>query len=114
MDNISIKSKSVVELLELFKEDMNKLDGLNEKIKTTTSNIKSTWEGNASDATLEQVKKFDNLFGEISNQNEKYVEFLNSVIEKYTDIDNSDINYVNTHVNSYDTSYVGANRNKND
>ena len=113
MGNISIESKSVVELLELFKEDMDKLNNLNGKIKSTTANIKNTWEGNASSATLEQVKKFDNLFEEIDNQNRKYVDFVNLVIEKYTDIDNSDINYVNSHVNAFDTSYVGANRNNN-
>ena len=110
MGNISVESKSVVELLELFKEDMNKLDNLNSKIKTTTANIKNSWQGNASSATFEQVKKFDNLFAEINEQNKKYVDFANLVIEKYTDIDNSDIDFVDSHINSYDVSYVGKER----
>ena len=106
-DGITVQSASVSELLAQFQGEMGKLDQLLSKIDTETSNAKAIWEGDASDATLSQIEKFKQVFEAIKEQNEKYVGFLNSVIEKYTDEDTYEKTFVNENNNAFDTEYIG-------
>ena len=107
MSDITVQSASVSSLLSEFQSEMGKLDALLNKLDSETSSAKSIWEGNASDATISEIEKFKNVFDSIKEQNEKYVSFLNSVIEKYTDEDTEEKTFVSTNDNVFDTNYSG-------
>ena len=107
MSDITVQSASVSSLLSEFQGEMGKLDALLNKIDKETSEAKAIWEGDASDATISAIEKFKDVFESIKEQNEKYVEFLNSVIEKYTDEDTQEKTFVTTNDNVFDTNYNG-------
>lgn len=107
MSDITVQSASVSSLLSEFQGEMGKLDTLLNKIDKETSEAKSIWEGDASDATISAIEKFKDVFDTIKEQNEKYVTFLNSVIEKYTDEDTEEKTFVSTNDNVFDTNYIG-------
>ncbi len=94
MSNITVESQTIVELLESFKKEMTNLDNLMSKINTKTDDISKSWEGTVSDTVLTSIRNFKTTFDNISTQNTKYVEFMNSVIEKYTDEDYSEKSFV--------------------
>ena len=94
MGNITVESQTIVELLESFKGEMTNLDNLMDKIDGKTDSISKSWEGNVSETILTSVRNFKTDFDNIRAQNEKYVSFLNGVIEKYTDEDDSNRSFV--------------------
>ena len=102
MDKIKFQSDSVTELISEFKKQMDKMDNLSNKLKEETTNMKSVWEGIASDDVLSKIDEFKKVFDEVKTQNEKYVNSLNIIIEKYSEEENSNIDAVNNNVDSYD------------
>lgn len=109
-DRISIDSIPVVNLLELFKGEMNKLDDLVDKLDTETKDIKKTWQGKASDYTLANIEKFKFVFDKIKKENEKYIRFVDSTVEKYKAIDASQQKFMETRKTAFDTSFYGGNQ----
>ena len=107
MSNISLDSVSVGTLLELFKGEMKKLDNLVNKLDLETNEIKKTWQGNASDRTLEKIEKFKIVFEDIKRKNEKYINFVDYAVTKYKDLDTSKINFVDRNIGAFDTSFYG-------
>ncbi len=101
MADISITSESLASNLSSFKAEMDKMTTLLSEIETATTNAKASWEGNASDIVMGQIETFQAVFSEIQAQNQKYEEFINSVIDKYTEADNSGISSVESNINSY-------------
>lgn len=100
-DGISITSESLASNLSSFQAEMGKMDTLLSEIETATSNAKSSWEGNVSDMVMGQIEAFQAVFSEIKAQNEKYEQFINSVIDNYTESDNNSISSVESNINSY-------------
>lgn len=104
---ISVETKTVASLLEEFKKEMTNLDALLNKVSTQTSEIKEYWEGNASDETLSRIESYKTTFDSIREQNVKYADFVNSIIEKYTDIDKDEKEFVDSNVTAFETDYYG-------
>lgn len=104
---ISVETKTVATLLEEFKQEMSNLDGLLSRVSSQTEEMKSFWEGNASDETLSRIESYKTIFDSIRDQNKKYSDFVNSVIEKYTDIDKSEKDFVESNVTAFETDYYG-------
>ena len=100
-ENINITAESLTSNLSSFQAEMAKMTALLGEIETATSTIKGKWEGAASEYVLSKVEQFQKVFTDVNAQNEKYVNFMNSVIDKYTTADNSGINSVESHVGSY-------------
>ena len=86
---------------------MANLDSLLNKIGNETQNIKTSWEGNASDETISRIESYKKVFDEIRAQNAKYSQFLDSVIEKYVDVEKEEQEFVDTNLTSFNTSYYG-------
>ena len=107
MDNILVESSSITAQLEAFKGEMNKLDSLFAKMDEELSSTKNMWEGNASETTLAEISKLKALFDSIQEKNTKYTEFLNVVIEKYTDLDDSNIETVESNQKAFNTDLKG-------
>ena len=107
MSNISLDSVSVGTLLELFKGEMKKLDNLVNKLDLETNEIKKTWQGNASDRTLEKIEKFKIVFDDIKKKNEKYIQFVDYAVTKYKELDASEKQFVETRKSAFDTSFYG-------
>ena len=87
-DNIGINTSSLSQSLGEFQANMSKVQEIGEKIKELTSKLKTVWEGDVGDAATEEMNKFQEVFESISQQNQKYVNFLNVVIGHYTTADN--------------------------
>ena len=109
MSNITVESKTIVEQLESFKAEMTKLDSLMDKIDSKSNAISQSWEGNVSDTILSSIRSFRSTFDNIRAQNEKYVTFLNGVIEKYTDEDSSETSFVNDNKYAFTSDLYGKN-----
>ena len=104
---IDVDSIPVVNLLELFKGEMLKLDDLVDRLYNDTSNIKITWQGYSSDSILSKVDDLKKVFDEIRRKNIDYVNFIDSTINKYKAMDTSQRNYVDTEKGALDTSLYG-------
>ena len=107
MSNISLDSVPVVNLLELFRSEMKKLDSLVEKLGTQTNNIRLSWRGNASEATLRGIDGFQKVFENIQKKNGKYVAFIDSVIVKYKALDEKETKLMESRRKAFDTSFYG-------
>lgn len=107
---VDIDSVPVINLLELFKGEMLKLDGLVDKLSTESSQIKNSWQGTGSDSTASTIEVLKKMFEEIKTKNESYVKFVDSTINKYKAMDNSQLNFVDTSKGSFDTSLYGGNQ----
>ena len=103
---IDVTSSSISSSIGEFKNEMINMDKLFEKIETDTKNAKSYWQGSASDMTLSHIEEFSDIFEAIKKQNEKYVDFLNEVIEKYTDEDESEGQYISSGNQTFDTKSI--------
>lgn len=103
---INVQSESISSKINEFKGEMNKLDLLFAKIEKETSEAKSYWEGQASDVTISHLEEFSKIFEAIKAQNEKYVNFLNEVIEKYTDEDDYRSQYVSSNNQAFDAKSI--------
>lgn len=106
-NNISLDSVSVGTLLELFKSEMNRLDTLVNKLDNETKKIKESWQGKASDETLEKVDKFKIIFDNIKHKNENYIRFVDDVVTKYKELDASEKQFMETQKRAFDTSFYG-------
>ena len=106
-DNISLNSVPVSVLLETFKNEMKKLDALVNKLDFETQKIKQTWQGTASDETLEKIDKLKIVFDGIKTSNERYVKFVDYVVDKYKELDESERKFVETQRGAFDTSFYG-------
>ena len=107
MDNIYVESSSITAQLDAFKGEMTKLEALFARVDEEIAAAKTIWEGDASDATLAEIEKLNKLFDEVKKDNQKYVEFLNIVIEKYTDEDDTNIRTVASNEKAFDTTING-------
>ena len=105
--NISVETTTIASLLEEFKREMSNLDTLLNKVSSETENMKSYWEGNASDDALTRIEGYKKIFDSIREQNIKYAEFVDSVIEKYTDEDTNEKDFVESRKTSFETDYYG-------
>lgn len=105
--NISVETKTIASLLEDFKKEMINLDTLLNKVSSETEKMKAYWEGKASDDTLTRISGYKKIFDSIREQNIKYAEFVDSVMEKYTDADKDEKDFVESHITSFETDYYG-------
>ena len=101
MADINITSESLSGYLESFKSEMDKMNQVLSEIEQATTGAKGIWEGEASDTVLGAIESFQQVFSDINAKNENYVTFLNSVIEKYTEADQSGVNTVDSNINSF-------------
>lgn len=99
-DNINVASAEVSTILSQFQGEMQKMSTLFEEIKTQTAHVNSYWTGQASEAAVEALNNFMKVFEDISSQNEKYVSFLNGVIEMYTTTDQGISNTIDSAANN--------------
>lgn len=106
-NGITVESGSISSMLSSFQGEMAKLDELLNKINEETSKIKTSWEGEASDSTLQEIEKFKQVFESIKQQNVKYTGFLNGVIEKYTDEDTGESSFISSNDHVFDSTYNG-------
>lgn len=89
-ENIKIVSSNIVSQLSKFQSEIKKMESLFDEIESKTSKVNSFWEGKGSESAIIAIKSFMETFNDVKNQNEKYVSFLNTIIDKYTTAD-SDI-----------------------
>lgn len=106
-DDIKVETGSISGLLGEFQSQLSSLESLFGTIESETASAKGIWEGNASDTTLEAISQFNKVFDSIKEQNKVYAEFLKTVIEKYTDEDQSESNQMNSNSDYFDTSMRG-------
>lgn len=60
------------------------MDALFNDVKTQTTNVKAYWEGEDSEAMLAEIENFQKSFETVKQENEKYANFLNNVINRYS------------------------------
>lgn len=82
--NIKINTEGLSGSLSSFQAEMAKMQTLLGEIKSATAAAKNDWRGTASDAIMGGIEKFQAVFEEVESQNNKYVAFLNAVIDAYT------------------------------
>ena len=107
MNHISLDSLSVSQLLELFKKEMQNLDDLVTKLNFETNEIKKSWEGRASDQNTERINGLNTTFESIKKKNEGYVKFIDSTIERYKSLDESQRKFVSDRTDAFDTDFYG-------
>lgn len=99
--SISVSSSGIASTLGEFKKQMTNMDKLLNDIKESTKNAKTIWEGEQSDIIMGSIEEFQNVFEDISKQNQRYVAFLNNVISDYSITDETEIKIVEEHKNAY-------------
>lgn len=77
-----LSSKFLKDILELEKEIEN-MNVLFNDVKTRTSNIANSWQGESSDNNLRSFQNFQNCFEQLDVQNKKYAKFLEDTYAKY-------------------------------
>ena len=102
--NIKIETEGLAGSLESFQSQMSSMQTLLGEIKTATSGIKNQWEGNLSETVLSSIEQFQEVFQSIEEQNQKYVNFLNNVINLYTEADTSNNSALDSNAESYSVS----------
>ncbi len=107
ISNISVETQTIASLLSDFKKEMTNLENLLNKVSSETEHMKQYWEGNASDDALTRLEGYKKVFESIKEQNIKYADFLDSVIEKYTDVDTYEKKFVDSNKTSFGTDYYG-------
>jgi uncharacterized protein YukE len=100
-DRVDINAESLASTLASFQAKMTQMQTLVGQIKSATTSVKSVWEGTASDAVLGQIESYQKVFEDVDAQNQKYVAFLNSVINTYKTADENDTNAVENDASSY-------------
>lgn len=100
-EKIKLTSQELSSLLGQFKGEMAKMETLLNSVKDATTNAKTIWEGEASDAVLGAIENFQKVFDTVNEQNQKYAEFLNTVISEYSKEDQNQINSVESNADSY-------------
>lgn len=103
-DGVKVTTEALSGNISSFQSQMAQLETLCSSIKALTTDAKSYWEGSASDAIMGAIEKFQNVFDQISEQNQIYVDFLNQVIELYTAADNSTSNALDGNANAFDVN----------
>lgn len=88
-ENINVESGSIAGQLSQFQSEMANMQTLFSELEAQTSSITSSWQGEGSDAVIGSIKNFLTVFDTIKAQNDKYVSFLNGVIDRYTAMDNN-------------------------
>lgn len=101
MSNLKVESAGIASQVASFQAQMGKMNTLLAAIQTATSNAKTIWQGQASDALLGQIEAFQKVFDEVTAQNEKYVSFLNSTVEYYQTEETAEIGDVSSNIRSY-------------
>lgn len=86
--NIKVGSESIASQLSQFQAEMTNMQNLFTELETQTASVNNFWEGAGSDATVGAIKNFMKTFNDVKAQNDKYVAFLNGVIDKYTTTEN--------------------------
>ena len=105
--NIYVETGSITEQLSSFKEQMTQLETLFTRVDQEIKDTKEIWEGSASETTLAEIEKLKKLFDSIKSKNEKYSTFLDTVIEKYTEEDEEEINTVDSNEKAFNTGFEG-------
>jgi uncharacterized protein YukE len=100
-NSIKIDTASLAGNLGEFQAQMASMQKLMGSIKSATSGIKGSWQGNSSDIVLGAIEQFQEVFQSIEEQNKKYVTFLNSVIDSYTEADNSQVSAMESNSGSF-------------
>ena len=101
-NSISVSAPGVARKLQEFKIQMDKMDRLLAEIKNSTKEAKNHWEGAQSEKTFGAIKELQDVFDDITAQNEKYAEFLNEIIRLYTKANTVETKAVEEHLDSYD------------
>lgn len=86
-ENVKVVSSSIVNQLSQFQAEMKKMEALFTELESKTSEVNNFWEGKGSVSAVTAIKTFMETFNDVKSQNEKYVSFLNSTIDKYTTTD---------------------------
>lgn len=103
-EDMYVETGSITSQLGTFQDQMSQLETLFDKINGEIKDAKNNWEGAASEATLPEIEKLNNLFDSIKAKNKKYTEFLNQVVEKYTEIDELEQEFVQSNNDVFDTN----------
>ena len=82
--DIDIVTESLASNLSAFQSEMSKMQTLMGEIRASTAGAKAAWKGSASDQVIGDIEAFQQVFEQVDAQNQKYVTFLNTVINSYT------------------------------
>lgn len=88
-EGLDIRSEAVASTMGEFKGLMGEMEGLLSDIKSQIDSISGYWEGDDSEMVKSVLDGIASKFDSINQQNTKYVSFLNSTIDAYTEEDNS-------------------------
>ena len=76
-----------------------------EEVDGKTKNTQSIWDGDDSEKVMVPFANFKKEFTEINAQNKKYLDFLQSVIDRYKKYDSETSNNIDAAERSFD--FVG-------
>jgi uncharacterized protein YukE len=100
-DKVDITAESLADNLASFQSKMNQMQTLVGEIKSATSKAKNMWQGSASDTVMGQIESYQKVFEDVDTQNQKYVTFLNSVIDSYKKADQSDTDTLDNNASNF-------------
>lgn len=88
MNGIKVGTEVISSQLSAFQAEMTNMQNLFAELESKTATVNAFWEGNGCDAVVGAIKNFIQTLESVKSQNEKYVAFLNGVINRYTTTEN--------------------------
>ena len=102
---IKIDEKEFSKLIAEFEAEIKEMSNLLEEVDDSTRNYTEVWDGDDSEKVMVPFTEFKKEFIEVNDTNRKYLEFFQSVIDKYKLQDSSTSSYIDDSANSFD--FVG-------
>ena len=87
MATIKVNSTVMREKAGTFRNVSSSIKTFTEEMTTEIDNMKSAWEGEAAEASVNKFKSLSSKFEEICNTINQYAEFLDTAAENYDKIE---------------------------
>lgn len=86
---IDVSYEKLLELSSDFDTEIKSINELLIAIKEETTKFEEFWKGDDSDIVMPVLRKTEDEFEKINENNEKYLEYLKKVVKLYKKYDNS-------------------------
>lgn len=98
-------SEEVFNKLQEFKQEMIKMESLQDSIISENNSVGNDWIGSASDADLGQIAKYGGIFDDIREHNKKRAAALIQIIDRHKYQEQTSKDTVNDNVSSFDFTW---------
>lgn len=98
-------SEEVFNKLQEFKQEMIKMESLQDSIISENNSVGNDWIGSASDADLGQIAKYGGIFDDIREHNKKRATALIQIIDRHKYQEQTSKDTVNDNVSSFDFTW---------